>query len=42
MPLDYSDEDGINDLLIHIDQNIEYGEDLEPKEMRVSDFICLY
>ncbi|BFZ18340.1 hypothetical protein BsWGS_21379 [Bradybaena similaris] len=34
MPLDYADEDGINDLLIHIDQTIQYGEDLEPKEMR--------
>uniref|UniRef100_A0A0B6ZQ01 GPN-loop GTPase 3 n=1 Tax=Arion vulgaris TaxID=1028688 RepID=A0A0B6ZQ01_9EUPU len=34
LPLDYSEEEDINDLLIHIDMTIQYGEDLEPKEMK--------
>ncbi|XP_059161915.1 GPN-loop GTPase 3-like isoform X2 [Physella acuta] len=34
IPLDYTKEESINDLLIHIDSTIQYGEDLEPKEIR--------
>jgi len=34
LPLDYNDEDNITDLLVHIDSTIQYGEDLEPREMR--------
>jgi hypothetical protein len=30
-PLDVSDEDSIGDLLLTIDNCIQYGEDLEPK-----------
>jgi hypothetical protein len=31
MPLDRTDEDSINDLLLHIDNAIQYGEDLDIK-----------
>ncbi|GFO43217.1 gpn-loop GTPase 3 [Plakobranchus ocellatus] len=34
VPLDYSDEENINDVLIQVDMTIQYGEDMEPKEMR--------
>eukprot|EP01116_Phalansterium_solitarium_P011088 TRINITY_DN26696_c0_g1_i1.p1 TRINITY_DN26696_c0_g1~~TRINITY_DN26696_c0_g1_i1.p1 ORF type:complete len:303 (-),score=108.05 TRINITY_DN26696_c0_g1_i1:274-1182(-) len=34
VPLDITDEDSIGDLLIQIDNAIQYGEDLEPKEIR--------
>ena len=36
LPLDVSDEESIGDILIQIDMAIQYGEDLEPKEPRVS------
>jgi hypothetical protein len=32
LPLDITDEESINDILIQIDNAIQYGEDLEPKE----------
>ena len=38
-PLDITDEDSINDLLIQIDFTIQYGEDLEPKEPKVGFYI---
>lgn len=34
LPLDQTDEDSINDVLLQIDSSIQYGEDLEPREMR--------
>lgn len=34
LPLDQTDEDSINDVLLQIDSAIQYGEDLEPREMR--------
>ncbi|KAK7087703.1 GPN-loop GTPase 3-like [Littorina saxatilis] len=34
LPLDPTDEDSINDVLIHIDSAIQYGENLEPREPR--------
>ncbi|KAK3084870.1 hypothetical protein FSP39_020517 [Pinctada imbricata] len=34
LPLDISDEDSINDVLLQIDNAIQYGEDLEPREIR--------
>ncbi|KAL3856800.1 hypothetical protein ACJMK2_011517 [Sinanodonta woodiana] len=34
LPLDQTDEDSINDILIQIDTAIQYGEDLEPREVR--------
>ena len=36
LPLDQTDEDSINDILLQIDTCLQYGEDLEPREMRVS------
>lgn len=38
MPLDISEEDNdsLNDILLQVDIAIQYGEDLEPKEPRVS------
>lgn len=33
LPIDISDEDTINDVLIQIDTAIQYGEDFEPKEI---------
>lgn len=38
MPLDISedDNDSLNDILLQVDMAIQYGEDLEPKEPRVS------
>ncbi|KAH9525748.1 GPN-loop GTPase 3 [Bulinus truncatus] len=33
VPLDYTDEDSMTDLLMQIDMSIQYGEDLEPKEI---------
>ena len=35
LPLDISEEDSINDILLQIDNAIQYGEDLEPREIRV-------
>lgn len=32
LPMNKSDEDSVNDILIHIDNAIQYGEDFEPKE----------
>lgn len=34
LPLDQTDEDSINDILIQIDTCLQYGEDMEPREMR--------
>ena len=34
-PMDITDEDSINDVLLVIDNAIQYGEDLEPKEKKV-------
>ncbi|CAL1544490.1 unnamed protein product [Lymnaea stagnalis] len=34
VPLDYSDEESINNLLFQIDSTIQYGEDLEPRELK--------
>ena len=39
LPLDPTDEDSINDVLIQVDMAIQYGEDLEPKEQRVGVFV---
>ena len=36
LPLDITDEDSINDALLQIDSSIQYGEDFEPKEPKVS------
>lgn len=36
MPFDRSDEEGINIVLQHIDFTIQYGEDLEVKEPKVT------
>lgn len=36
LPLDPNDEDSINNALIQIDNAIQYGEDLEPREYRVN------
>ena len=35
LPLDISDEESINDVLLQIDTAIQYGEDQEPKEPKV-------
>ena len=35
MPLDITDEQSINDVLVFVDNSIQYGEDLEPKIPRV-------
>lgn len=32
LPLDQSDEDSVNDVLLQIDMAIQYGEDLEPED----------
>ncbi len=40
LPLDISDEDSINDVLLQIDLAIQYGEDLEPKEPQVCITHC--
>lgn len=34
LPLDQSDEDSVNDILLQIDMCLQYGEDQEPREMR--------
>ena len=34
-PLDITDDESIADILLQIDMAIQYGEDLEPKEIRV-------
>ncbi|KAK3606475.1 hypothetical protein CHS0354_041426 [Potamilus streckersoni] len=34
LPLDQTDEESINDILLQIDTTIQYGEDLEPQEVR--------
>ncbi|PVD31226.1 hypothetical protein C0Q70_06638 [Pomacea canaliculata] len=39
LPLDPNDEDSINNALIQIDNAIQYGEDLEPREYREADDI---
>lgn len=36
LPFDCTDEEGINIVLQHIDLSIQYGEDLDFKEPRVS------
>jgi len=35
--MDMTDEESLSDLLTQIDITIQYGEDLEPKEPRVSE-----
>ena len=43
LPLDISEEDSINDILLQIDNAIQYGEDLEPREIRVRlNKMCLW
>jgi hypothetical protein len=37
VPLDISDEESITMVLAHIDNSIQYGEDLEPKEPKWDD-----
>eukprot|EP00741_Cyanophora_paradoxa_P019866 tig00000217_g19174.t1 len=37
VPLDYSDEDGLANLLVEIDNAIQYGEDAETREARESE-----
>lgn len=39
LPIDISDEDTINDVLIQIDTAIQYGEDFEPKEIPVREIL---
>ena len=39
LPLDITDEDSINDVLIQIDTSIQYGEDSEHKEQKVIYFL---
>ena len=36
-PLDLSEEDSINDILLIIDNVLQYGEDIEPKEVKEFD-----
>ena len=36
LPLDITKEESVNSILLQIDNAIQYGEDLEPKEMPVS------
>lgn len=33
LPLDQSDEESLSDVLLQIDLAIQYGEDMEPKEI---------
>ena len=40
-PLDITDEDSIGALMYEVDNAIQYGEDLEPKDMPVSLF-CVF
>jgi hypothetical protein len=40
LPLDMSEEESINDLLLQIDNAIQYGEDLEPKEFVSRFYDC--
>ena len=35
LPLDQTDEDSVNDILLQIDTCLQYGEDQEPRELRV-------
>ena len=37
LPLDLGDEDSITCVLAKIDNSIQYGEDLDVREMKVSD-----
>ena len=37
LPFDQTDEESISDILLTIDNSIQYGEDLEHKEMPVRD-----
>lgn len=39
-PLNLSEEDSINNLLIQIDNAIQYGEDLDVREMKVIMIMC--
>ena len=39
-PLNLSEEDSINNLLIQIDNAIQYGEDLDVREMKVIVIMC--
>ena len=41
LPLDQTDEDSINDVLLQIDTCLQYGEDQEPREMRVAKLFTL-
>jgi hypothetical protein len=41
LPLDVTDEDSVNDVLIQIDCSIQYGEDSEHKEEKVTSIITL-
>ena len=38
LPLDITDEDSINDVLLQVDLTLQYGDDLEPKEPKVRAF----
>lgn len=41
LPFDCTDEEGINIVLQHIDFSIQYGEDLDVKEPKVSrSYFC--
>ena len=42
MPLDATDEDSINDVIAQIDRAIQYGEDFEPKEPKVTQPLILF
>ena len=42
MPLDITDEQSINDVLVFVDNSIQYGEDLEPKIPRVCNSLFKY
>ena len=35
LPLDITDEESVNDILMQIDMSLQYGEDQEPREPKV-------
>ena len=39
-PLDITNEESVGNLMYEIDNAIQYGEDLEPKEMPVRNLAC--
>ena len=41
LPLDQTDEDAVNDILMQIDTCLQYGEDQEPREMRVGGRVLI-